>query len=98
MTYRGWWEIFDSRDKFAGKFSLVSMGGLAEGLAFADPGARTPIGNSGNFLLLHMLSNAFHEINKQHKKPVDILVSSGNSRTDLICALYLYLITRSNIN
>ena len=33
----------------AGKFPLVSMGGLAEGLACADPGARTPIGASGNF-------------------------------------------------
>jgi hypothetical protein len=27
----------------------VSMGGRAEGLACADPGARTPIGASGNF-------------------------------------------------
>jgi hypothetical protein len=26
----------------------VSMGGRAEGLACADPGARTPIGASGN--------------------------------------------------
>ena len=30
------------------KFPLVSMGGRAEGLACADPGARTPIGASGN--------------------------------------------------
>ena len=41
MTGRGGWG--------AGKFSLVSMGGPAEGLACADPGARTPIGASGNF-------------------------------------------------
>ena len=33
----------------AGKFPLVSMGGRAEGLACADPGARTLIGVSGNF-------------------------------------------------
>ena len=32
----------------AKKFLLVSMGGLAEGLACADLGARTPIGASGN--------------------------------------------------
>ena len=28
------------------------MGGQAEGLACADPGARTPIGASGNFYLI----------------------------------------------
>jgi hypothetical protein len=33
-----------------GKFPLVPMGGQAEGLACADPGARTPIGASGNFV------------------------------------------------
>ena len=31
------------------KFPLMLMGGRAEGLACADPGARTPIGASGNF-------------------------------------------------
>ena len=36
-------------DMCAEKFLLVSMGGRAEGLACADPGARTPIGASGNF-------------------------------------------------
>ena len=35
----------------AEKFPLVSMGGRAEGLASADPGARTPIGASGNLLM-----------------------------------------------
>ena len=40
----------DSADNYAGKFLLVSMGGRAEGLACADPGARTPIGASGNLL------------------------------------------------
>ena len=39
----------DSADTGAGKLPLVSMGGRAEGLACADPGARTPIGASGNF-------------------------------------------------
>ena len=37
----------DSADTCAEKFPLVSMGGRAEGLACADPGARTPIGASG---------------------------------------------------
>ena len=39
----------DSADTGAGKFLLVSMGGRAEGLACADPGART--GASGNWIL-----------------------------------------------
>ena len=34
----------------AEKFLLVSMGGRAEGLASADPGARTPIGASVFFV------------------------------------------------
>ena len=42
-----------SADTGAGKFPLVSMGGRAEGLACADPGARTPIGASGNFYIHH---------------------------------------------
>ena len=41
----------DSADTCAGKLSLMSMGGRAEGLACADPGARTPIGVSGNLNL-----------------------------------------------
>ena len=51
MTSEGLGEMFegDSADMCAGKFRLVSMGGRAEGLACADPGARTPIGASGNF-------------------------------------------------
>jgi hypothetical protein len=42
----------DSADMHARKFPLTSMGGQAEGLACADPGARTPIGVSGNFPIL----------------------------------------------
>ena len=47
MTSEGLGEMFegDSADMCAGKFPLVSMGGLA----CADPGARTPIGASGNY-------------------------------------------------
>ena len=41
----------DSADTSAKKIPLVSMGGWAEGLACADPGARTPIGASGNLCL-----------------------------------------------
>ena len=45
----------DSADMCAEIFWLVLMGGRAEGLACADPGARTPIGASGNFgiVVLH---------------------------------------------
>ena len=41
----------DSADMCAGKFPLVSMGGRAERLACADPGARTPIGASGIYIM-----------------------------------------------
>ena len=62
MTSDGFGEMFegDSADMCTGNFSLMSMGGRAEGLACADPGARTPIGVSGN-LFFH-----FHfDCNKQ---------------------------------
>ena len=51
MTSEGLGEMFegDSADMCAGKFLLLLMGGRAEGLACADPGARNPIGTSGNF-------------------------------------------------
>ena len=54
MTSEGLGEMFegDSADTSGGKFPLVSMGGRAEGLACADPGARTPIGASGNYIIL----------------------------------------------
>ena len=50
MTSEGLGEMFegDSADMCTGKFPLTSMGGGAEGLTCADPGARTPIGVSGN--------------------------------------------------
>ena len=52
MTSEGLGEMFegDSADTCARKFPLVSIGGRAEGLACADPGARTPIGASGIYL------------------------------------------------
>ena len=55
MASEGLGETFegDSADMCAGKFPLVSMGGRAESLACADPGARTPIGASGNLILFH---------------------------------------------
>ena len=45
MSSKGLGEMFegDSADMCAGKFPLVLMGGRAEGLAYADPGARTPL-------------------------------------------------------
>ena len=52
MTSEGLGEMFegDSADTCGGKFPLKSMGGKAEGLACADPGVRTPIILSGNFI------------------------------------------------
>jgi hypothetical protein len=64
MTSEGLGEMFesDSTDTCVEKFPLMSMGGRAEGLACADPGARTPIGVSGKFLnisylVLHCILN-----------------------------------------
>ena len=57
MTSEGLWEIFEG--DFA---SLSLMGGRAEGLACADPGARPPIGACGNFLQLTLKYTLFHEI------------------------------------
>jgi hypothetical protein len=53
MTSEGLGEMFegDSADRCAGLFLLVSFGGRAEGLACADPGARTPIGASGKYFV-----------------------------------------------
>ena len=51
MISGGLGEMFEG-DSCAGKFPLVLMGGQAEGLACADPGARTPIGASGNYFAL----------------------------------------------
>ena len=44
ITSEGLWEILegDSADICAGKFSLMLMGGRAEGLDCADTGARNP--------------------------------------------------------
>ena len=51
MTSEGLGEMFegDSADMCVGKFLRVSMGARVEGLACADPGARTPIGTSRIF-------------------------------------------------
>ena len=59
MTSEGLGEMFegDSADTCAEKFPLALMGGRAEGLACADPGARTPIGASGNYFLVSL----FHQ-------------------------------------
>ena len=58
MTSEGLGEMFegDSADICAGKFPLVLMGGRAEGLVCADPGARTPIGTSGIFFLSSIIN------------------------------------------
>ena len=46
----------------AEKCPLVSMGGRGEGLACADPGARTPISASENFLILFLQMIHWHII------------------------------------
>ena len=67
-TFKGVGEMFEghSADTCAGKFPLVSMGDRAEGLACADPGARTPIGASGNFFFSCSCC-CYHRYSKPHK-------------------------------
>jgi hypothetical protein len=59
MTSEWLGEMFegDSADTGAGKFLLVSMGWRGEGLACANPEARTPIGTSENSLSKQRFSN-----------------------------------------
>ena len=45
--------------KYAEKIPLRSMGGRAEGLACTGPGARKPIGMSGNFVILFYANKKF---------------------------------------
>ena len=61
MTSEGFGEMFegDSEDTLAGKFPLVSMGGRVEGLACADPLARTPIGASVNSYIKYASQTKF---------------------------------------
>jgi hypothetical protein len=44
---RGWGKCLKVTLQCGGKFLLMSIGGRVEGLARADPGARTPIGMRG---------------------------------------------------
>ena len=59
MTFEGFWEMFEggSAETCADKFPLVLMGGRVEGLACTDPGARTPIGASGNYKTFCRITN-----------------------------------------
>jgi hypothetical protein len=51
MTSEGLGEMVEgvSADMCTENFPLMVLGDRAEGLACADPGARTPIGVSGNY-------------------------------------------------
>jgi hypothetical protein len=62
MTSEGLGEMFevDSPDLCAGIFPLVSMSRRVEGLAGADQGARTPIGDSRNLYTVHTIVHSFY--------------------------------------
>ena len=79
MTSEVLGEMFegDSADTCAEKFPLVSMGGRAEGLACADPGARTPIGASG--ISISRSPSAYWLWDLKIKRHINIL-SPSNSR------------------
>ena len=73
MTSEGLGEMFegDSADTCTGKFPLKLMGGQAKGLACADPGARTPIGVSGNLTIkIKAKKNAIQYHQQVNSKPM----------------------------
>ena len=59
----------DSADTRGGKFPVMSMGGRAEGLACAEPGARTPL-RERKFCILHII------LSKPGKAETDFLSSN----------------------
>jgi hypothetical protein len=79
MTSEGLGDMFegDPADTFAGKFPLVWLGGQVEGLACADLGARTPIGDSGNIVYSNHTEPTysifvFPGIQVDHKPSIDL--------------------------
>ena len=74
MNSEGLGEMFegDSADMRAGKFPLTSMSGRAEGQA--DPGARTPIFVSGNFMQSYLTTN-YKMHDEQEGSSLGILVN-----------------------
>ena len=57
----------DSADTCAEKYPLVLIGGRAQGLVYADPVAKTPIGASGNFIFSCFIISTHKEF-YHHKK------------------------------
>ena len=74
----------------AEKFPLVSMGGRAEGLACADPGARTPIGASGNSTMFLVFWITIH----RGGNPGDYIELKNKIYQDAFILLYWGLIIK----
>ena len=71
-----------SADMCVGKFLLMSMGGRAESLVWADPVARSPIGVNGNFievttLCIHIFAISLLQLPSLTVKKMDILYKTG---------------------
>ena len=77
MTFEGLLEMFegDSADTCAGKFPLMSIGGRAEGLACAEPGARTPIDASRKFYFIFICCLKYHIITNTDRDTIYHLFS-----------------------
>ena len=75
MTSEGLGEMFegDSADTCAKKNSLVSIGGRVEGLACADPGERTPICASGNFIVYFRSQLIMEQLMSESQKVGNVL-------------------------
>ena len=85
MTSEGLGEMFegDSADTCAVKFPLVSMGGRADSLACADPGARTPIGASGNLNCFGLLNGLWQLTGGQRKRLIEDTDTEGRTQTNM---------------
>ena len=82
MTSEGMGEMFEGDSAYTcGKqIPLTSMGDRAEGVAFADPGARAPIGVSGNCCTLFLLvTDQEAKIIKMKSKP-----SIANTKAQIV--------------
>ena len=60
LTSEGVGEMFEGDFADTSPISTYVDGGRAEGLAFADPGARTPIGVSGNSFITTIYTNIIY--------------------------------------
>ena len=84
----------DAADTCDGKFPLMSTLGQVEGLACADPGARTPIGVSGNLSLVYKANKEiFKAVNTPsgftERQTLEKIVLQGDTWGSLLASVHV---------